>query len=94
MSNKDTPICAFNSNECNGKINKVGNKISLISCGMLLCMFHYNKFILNENRRLEKNLQVCSYPKHDEYKSQSKNATKKPNKLSLEKVPKRFMAKL
>ncbi len=94
MSNKDTPICAFNSNECNGKINKVGNKISLISCGMLLCMFHYNKFILNENHRLEKNLQVCSHPKHDEYKSQSKNATKKPNKLILEKVPKRFIAKL
>ena len=61
---------------------------------MLLCMFHYNKFILNENHRLEKNLQVCSHPKHDEYKSQSKNATKKPNKLSLEKVPKRFIAKL
>src|SRR6266498_1711041 len=101
MSNKDTPICAFNSNECNGKIIKVGNKISipethieLISCGMLLCMFHYNKFFLNENYRLEKNLQVCSHPKHDEYKSQSKNATKKPNKLSLEKVSKRLISVL
>ena len=29
MSNKDTPICAFNSNECNGKIIKVGSKISI-----------------------------------------------------------------
>ena len=55
MSN-NTQACAFVSNECNGKINKVGDKVSipktninLISCGMFLCMFHYNKFIINEN---------------------------------------------
>lgn len=100
MSNtKNTQVCAFYSNECNGKISKVGNKVSipetnleLISCGMTLCMFHYNKFIFNENYRLEKILQVCSHPKHDIYKSQSKNADKKPKKSNLEKVPKRLIS--
>ena len=61
MSNKDnTRICKFYSNECNGKINKIRDKVSIpetniesISCGMFLCMFHYNKFILNENQRLQ-----------------------------------------
>ena len=61
MSNNDIQTCAFDSNECNGKINIVGDKVSipstnieLISCGIFLCMFHYNKFILNEKYRLEK----------------------------------------
>src|SRR5581483_4654671 len=78
MSNNNTRTCAFISNECNGKINKVGNKVSipitninLISCRMFLCMFHYNKFIINENYRLEKMLQVCSHPKHEFYFNQS-----------------------
>src|SRR5581483_6526752 len=59
--------------------------------GMFLCVFHYNKFITNENYRLEKILQICSHPKHEEYKSQSKNANKKPKKHSLEKVPRRLI---
>ncbi|PKB97799.1 hypothetical protein RhiirA5_384399 [Rhizophagus irregularis] len=99
MSNSDTRTCAFDSNECNGKIYKVGDKVSipetnieLISYRMFLCTFHYNKFILNENHRLDKLLQVCSHPKHEEYKSQSKNSNKKPKKFSLEKVPKRLIS--
>ena len=99
MSNEEIQICAFHSNECNGKISKLGNKVlipetnlELISYGMTLCMFHYNKFILNEHYRLEKIKQVCSHPKHDIYKSQSKNANKKPKKSNLEKVPKRLIS--
>jgi hypothetical protein len=99
MSNNDTRTCAFNSNECNGKICKVGDKVSipetninLISYGMFLCTFHYSKFILNEKHKLDKLLQVCSHPKHEEYKSQSKNSNKKPKKFSLEKVPKRLIS--
>src|SRR5436190_11645810 len=98
MSN-NIQTCEFDSNECNGKINKVEDKLSipetyieLISCGMFLCMFHYNKFINNETHKLEKMLQVCSHPKHNEYKSQLKNANKKPKKLSLERVPKRLIS--
>jgi hypothetical protein len=41
---------------------------------------------------LDKLLQVCSHPKHEEYKSQSKNSNKKPKKFSLEKVPKRLIS--
>ena len=97
MSNNDIQTCAFDSNECNGKINKVGDKVSipstnieLISCGMFLCMFHYNKFILNENYRLEKILQVCSHPKHEFYFNQSNKSSKKQNP-SLINIPKRFI---
>ena len=99
MSNNNTRTCAFISNECNGKINKVGDKVSipitninLISCGMFLCMFHYNKFIINENYRLEKMLQVCSHPKHEFYfnQSSSKQLRQKQNP-SLINIPKRFI---
>ena len=99
MSNEEIQICAFHSNECNGRINKIGNKalipetnLELISYGMTLCKFHYNKFIPNEHYRLEKIKQVCSHPKHDIYKSQSKNANTKPKKSNLEKVPKRLIS--
>ena len=57
-------------------------------------MFHYNKYILNENYRLEKISQVCSHPKHDIYVSQSKNASTKPKKSNLEKIPKRLITTL
>src|SRR5436190_11882556 len=93
-NNNNTRTCEFNSNECSGKINKVGDKVSipetnieLISRGMFLCMFHYNKFILNENHRLQKMLQVCSHPKHEIYLNQS---NKKSNS-SLTNIPKRFI---
>ena len=100
MSNDNIlQTCAFDSsNECNGRIYKVGDKVSipetnieLISYGMFLCSFHYNKFIINENYRLKKMLQICSHPKHEEYRSQLTNTNKKPKKLSLEKVPKRLI---
>ena len=97
MLNKDIRICAFDSNECNGKIKKVGDKVSipetnteLISCGMFLCVFHYNKFILNENHRLEKILQVCSHPKHELYLNQSNKSFKQQNP-SLINIPKRLI---
>ena len=93
-NNNNTRTCEFNSNECSGKINKVGDKVSipetnieLISRGMFLCMFHYNKFILNENHRLQKMLQVCSHPKHEIYLSQ----LHKPSNSSLINIPKRFI---
>ena len=98
MSNEEIQICAFHSNECNGKIHEVGDKVSipktninLISCGMLLCMFHYNKFILNENHRLKKMLQVCSHPKHEIYLSQSNKSSKQKQNPSLINIPKRFI---
>jgi hypothetical protein len=97
MSN-DTRTCAFVSNECNGKIKKVGDKVSipktninLISCGMFLCVFHYNKFITNENHRLEKMLQVCSHPKHEFYFNQSNKQSKQKQNPSLINIPKRFI---
>jgi hypothetical protein len=97
MLNKDIRICAFDSNECNGKIKKVGDKVSipetnteLISRGMFLCVFHYNKFILNENHRLEKILQVCSHPKHELYLNQSNKSFKQQNP-SLINIPKRLI---
>src|SRR5204862_787607 len=98
MSNNNTRTCAFISNECNGKINKVGDKVSipktninLISCGMFLCMFHYNKFIINENYRLEKMLQVCSHPKHEFYFNQSSKQLRQKQYPSLINIPKRFI---
>src|ERR1051325_6176581 len=99
MSNDNIQTCAFDSsNECSGRICKVGNKVSipetnieLISYGMFLCKFHYNKFITNENYRLKKMSQICSHPKHEEYRSQLTNTNKKSKKLSLEKVPKRLI---
>jgi hypothetical protein len=97
MLNNDIRICAFDSNECNGKIKKVGDKVSipetnteLISRGMFLCVFHYNKFILNENHRLEKILQVCSHPKHELYLNQSNKSFKQQNP-SLINIPKRLI---
>src|SRR3954454_4065994 len=96
-NNTNIQTCAFDSNECNGRIKKVGNKVSIpktnieqISCGMLLCVFHYNKFILNENHRLEKMLQVCSHPKHEIYLNQSNKSSKQQN-FSLINIPKRLI---
>ena len=66
------------------------HNIELISCGMFLCIFHYNKFILNEKYRLEKILQVCSHPKHEIYFNQSNKSSKKQNP-SLINTPKRFI---
>ncbi|EXX77287.1 uncharacterized protein OCT59_019053 [Rhizophagus irregularis] len=93
-NNNNTRICEFDSNECNGRIYKVGDKVSipetnigLISCEMFLCMFHYNKFILNENHRLQKMLQVCSHPKHQIYLNQSNKQTNS----SLINIPKRLI---
>ncbi|GES93849.1 hypothetical protein GLOIN_2v1782579 [Rhizophagus clarus] len=58
---------------------------------MKLCQTYYNKFIINEAHNL-KNNEACSYPKHDEYKSQSKNSDKKQKNLNLRKVPERLLS--
>ena len=40
---------------------------------------------------MKKILQICSHPKHKEYRSQLTNTNKKSKKLSLEKVSKRLI---
>ena len=35
MSNNDIQTCAFDSNECNGKINIVGDKVSIPSTNFM-----------------------------------------------------------
>src|ERR1044072_2105001 len=99
METTSTPsnICNFNSIECNGRLKLITHNIeipksteSIISVGMYLCQIHYNQFILNEIRNINYN-KSCEYPKHDEYKNQSKNTKKKSKKLTLEKVPKRLI---
>ena len=90
-------ICNFNSNECKGRIKLITDNIkipksteSIVLKGMHLCQIHYNRLILNEIRDINNN-KSCEYPKHDEYRSQSKDANKKLKKLNLEKVPKRLI---
>jgi len=89
-------ICNFNSSECRGRIKLITNNIeipksneSIVLIGMHLCQIHYNRLILNEIRDIN-NKKGCEHPKHDEYRSQSRDANKKPKKLNLEKVPKRL----
>src|SRR5437764_5319197 len=89
MSTEST--CSFNSTDCKGVIRQITNNIKIpitnkeiILVGMKLCQTHFNKFITNEVHNIKLN-ETCSHPKHDEYKSQSKN-------LNLEKVPKRLIS--
>jgi hypothetical protein len=89
-------VCSFFSTDCKGIIRTITKntnvpvtKKEIILVGMKLCQSHYNKFIVNETRNLEYN-KSCSHPKHDIYKTQSKNANKK-SKLNLEKIPKRLI---
>src|SRR4051812_182153 len=90
-------VCNFHSTDCKGKIRTITEntnvpltKKEIILVGMKLCQTHYNKFIDNETHNLEYN-RFCSHPKHDIYKTQSKNTEKKSKKLNLEKVPKRLI---
>ena len=90
-------VCNFHSTDCKGKIRTITEntnvpltKKEIILVGMKLCQSHYNKFIVNETRNLEYN-KSCSHPKHDIYKTQSKNTNAKSKKLNLEKVPKRLI---
>ncbi|PKC05474.1 hypothetical protein RhiirA5_420887 [Rhizophagus irregularis] len=89
--------CSFNSTDCKGVIRTMTNNTKIpitqketILVGMKLCQTHYNKFIINEAYSLKHN-ETCSHPKHDEYKSQSKNANKRSKNLNLEKIPKRLI---
>jgi len=93
-------ICNFYSTDCKGIIRQITDNLKIpitqkeyISVGMKLCQTHYNKFIVNETHKLKHN-ENCLHPKHDEYKSQSKNTNKKSKKLNLEKVPVRLMTVL
>jgi len=58
---------------------------------MFLCIFHYNKFIINENYKLKKMMQVCSHPKHEFYLNQSNKQSRQKQNLSLINIPKRFI---
>ncbi|EXX71633.1 hypothetical protein RirG_076700 [Rhizophagus irregularis DAOM 197198w] len=89
--------CSFNSTDCKGVIRTITNNTKIpitqkktILVGMKLYQTHYNKFIINEAYSLKHN-ETCSHPKHDEYKSQSKNANKRSKNLNLEKIPKRLI---
>src|SRR5215469_11655236 len=89
MSTEST--CNFNSTDCKGRIRQITNNTKIpitqkefILVGMKLCQTHYNKFIVNEAHSLE----ICSHPKHEEYRNQSKSINKK---LNLEKIPKRLI---
>jgi hypothetical protein len=89
-------VCNFHSTDCKGKIRTITEntnipltKKEIILVGMKLCQTHYNKFIVNKAHNLKYN-KSCSHPKHDIYKTQSKNANKK-SKLNLEKIPKRLI---
>ncbi|TMI93446.1 MAG: hypothetical protein E6H08_10520 [Bacteroidetes bacterium] len=89
-------VCNFYSTDCKGKIRTITEntnipltKKEIILVGMKLCQTHYNRFIVNEAHNLEYN-KSCSHPKHDIYKTQSKNENKK-SKLNLKKVPTRLI---
>ena len=89
--------CNFYSTDCKGKLRTITEdanipitNVETILVGMKLCQTHYNKFIVNETHNLEYN-KSCSHPKHDIYKTQSKNTNTKSKKLNLEKVPKRLI---
>ena len=64
--------------------------------GKTLCQTHYNRLIVNENRRIarQEESKSCGHPKHYEYKAQAvakSNKTRtKETKKSLRKVPGRL----
>src|SRR5437763_9987992 len=59
--------------------------------GKELCRHHYNKLIVNENRRLAKVVkqQQCAYSKHEEYVKNNKRG--RPRKNFLKKIPQRLL---
>src|SRR6266498_4624637 len=88
-------ICNFNFIECNGIIRSITHNTeipksieSIISIRIYLCQIHYNQFILNKIRNINYN-KSCEYPKHDEYKNQSKNTKKKNKKTYSRKSSKK-----
>ncbi len=100
MSTESIHVCHFNSTDCKGVIRQITNSTKIpitkkesILVGMKLCQTHYNKFIVNEAHKLEYN-EICSHPKHNEYKNQSRNLNQKSKKLNLEKVPRRLISVL
>ena len=100
MSTESIHVCHFISTDCKGVIRQITNSTKIpitkkesILVGMKLCQTHYNKFIVNEAHKLEYN-EICSHPKHNEYKNQSRNLNQKSKKLNLEKVPRRLISVL
>ena len=86
-------VCNFYSTDCKGKIRTITEntnipltKKEIILVGMKLCQTHYNRFIVNEAHNLKYN-KSCSYPKHNIYKTQSKNENKNISTRELEERP-------
>ena len=65
--------------------------LSMNLVGKELCHYHYNKLIINENRRLARVVkqQQCTYPKHEEYVKNNKIG--RPRKNFLKKVSQRLL---
>ena len=58
--------------------------------GKALCRYHYNKLIVNENKRLARAVkkQQCAHPKHEVYLKNNKKG--RPQKCILVKIPQRL----
>jgi hypothetical protein len=71
------------------KIPETNLNMSLV--GKELCHHHYNKLILNENRRLVRvaKQQQCAYSKHEE--CVKNNNRGRPRKNFLKKIPQRLL---
>ena len=93
LRNNASPICDDIINGTvlvteRAKIPKTNLDMNLV--GKLLCRYHYNKLIVNENHRLAnaaKN-QQCVYPKHENNIKNNKRG--RPRKNILVKIPQRL----
>ncbi|GES78608.1 hypothetical protein GLOIN_2v1470674 [Rhizophagus clarus] len=79
------PTCSFNSTDCKGKIKLITNNTKIPITQKEFILIGMNKFIINEAYNL-KNNEASSHPKHNEYKSQSKNSDKRQKNLNLRKT--------
>ncbi|PKC54282.1 hypothetical protein RhiirA1_477640 [Rhizophagus irregularis] len=99
MITESIHVCQFNSTDCKGIIRQITNNTKIlitkkesILVGMKLCQTYYNKFIVNEAHKLLEYNKICSHPKYNEYRNQSKNLNLKSKNLNLEKVLKRLIS--
>ena len=72
----------------NVKIPETNLNMNLV--GKALCRYHYNKLIVNENKRLARAVkkQQCAHPKHEAYLKNNKRG--RPRKCILVKIPQRL----
>src|SRR3954454_3886908 len=70
------------------KIPETNFNMNLV--GKALCRYHYNKLIVNENKRLARAVkkQQCAHPKHEVYLKNSKKG--RPRKYILVKISQRL----